>query len=175
MALVARGYSVVAFDPAPALVASMSEAARSLEPGALRAFCASYDDLPEMPAPPLDLRREPPFDAAIIGWTSFSHLVTDAARVHALREVGALTRGPILLSYFGHELAAPESRSGVLRWLQRRADRWGPASFTTGIGFSKLFTEEELRDVIARAGLVVDVIDRDSSWPFAVVRGRQGG
>jgi hypothetical protein len=150
----------------------MREAVPSLDAGALRAFCASYDELPVMPArwePAVDLRREPPFDAAIVGWTSFSHLVTDAARVHALRQVGALTQGPILVSYFGHELSSPESHYRVLRWLHRRADRWGHATFTTAIGFSKLFTEEELRDVIARAGLTADTIDRDATWPFAIV------
>lgn len=168
-ALIERGYTVVAFDPAPALASSMREATTSFEPNALRAFCASYDDLPNV-AIDVDLRSEPPFDAGILGWSSLSHLVTDESRLHALAEMGALTRGPILVSYFGQEAAAPESRFRLLRWLNRRAKRWGEASFTTGIGFSRLFSETEIRDLIARAGLTIDTIDRDSTWPFVVVR-----
>jgi hypothetical protein len=168
-ALIERGYTVVAFDAAPALAASMRKATPSLGPEALRAFCASYDDLP-MIAPDVDLRREPPFDAAIVGWTSFSHLVSDESRVHALAQMGAVTRGPILVSYFGQELAAPESRYRLLRWLDRRAKRWGEATFTTSIGFSRLFSETEINALITREGLTVETFERDSSWPFVVVR-----
>jgi hypothetical protein len=173
-ALVGNGYDVVAFDPAPALAASMCTAASTLRAGSLNAYCAAYADLPYLPptgqSPGCDLTAGPPFDAAILGWTSFSHLSTDDERIDALRRVGRLVCGPILVSYFGRSGGGgPARSSGAFAGLRRRAERRGSAMFTPAIGYARLLTEREFRDLATRADLRVVHLDRDGEFPFAIL------
>ena len=172
LALVARGYRVVAFDPAGVLVRSHCEAARALPDGALRAHCASYADLPGLPAtaqfPACDLASEPPFDAAILGWTSLSHILTDDGRVEALVRMARVTRGPLLVSYFGRP-DAPAPAAGRLCAIKARALRRGPAMFTVALGFARLISDEDLCDFAARAGLRIARLDHASEWPHAIL------
>ena len=175
-ALIEMGYTVVAFDPAPVLAASMREKARAEYSGLLDAYCAGYEDLPIMPAtpdsPPVDLGKLPPFDAAILGWSSFSHLILDSARIAALTGFAALTRGPLLVSYFSEQaqLVPVPSGGGPLNALRRRAFRRGNAMFTTGIGYARLISEGELKEIAGRAGLRVVHVDSESGWPHAILR-----
>jgi hypothetical protein len=176
-ALIEMGYTVLAFDPASELAASMKEKARVMHPGKLDAYCAAYEDLPLMPAPsseggPVDLRTLPTFDAAILGWCSFSHLIEDSARVAALAGFAALTSGPILVSYFSDQaqvMRAPTG-GGLINALRRRAFRRGASMFTTAIGYARLLTEAEVRDIVERAGLEVVHLDRDGEFPYAILR-----
>jgi hypothetical protein len=178
-ALIEMGYTVVAFDPAPTLAASMREKALREYSASLQAYCAGYEDLPMLRDAPegqqLDVRSLAPFDAAILGWSSFSHLIDDSARVAALKQFASLTRGPILVSYFSHEPhAAPAvSGGGPLNALRRRALRHGVAMFTTAIGYARLLSEEELKGLADRAGLLVVHVDRERGWPHAILRGRE--
>lgn len=173
-AFVERGYSVVAFDPAPALAASMQDAAGNFPPGRLQAYCASYADLPVMPRTPtrdpFDLRTVASFDAAVFGWSSFSHICDDDSRVSALSRVAALTRGPILVSYFSQQQStyAPPRR-GFMSSLRRRASRRGASMFTTGVGYARLLTVQELAAMASRAGLHVVHTDSESEWPHAIL------
>jgi hypothetical protein len=78
-ALASRGYEVVAFEPSRALVESMSSMVS--EGMDVKVFCAGYDDLPHLsPAKPghsmANLEDMSTFDAAIVGWGSFSHLTS---------------------------------------------------------------------------------------------------
>src|SRR5262245_49773571 len=183
-ALVERGYDVVAFEPAPRLARSMENASIS-SGGKLQAFRGGYGDLPFIrPAgggDTLNLGRLPRFEAAILGWASFSHLTSDRERVRTLQQIATLTNGPILVSFFlstsnGHMTTGR-------RWLaplRRRAARWGDSVFTVGMGYTRLLTEAELRELAAQAGLIVASMDSDSKWPNAVLAragraGRAGG
>ena len=174
-ALIERGYEIVGFDPAPGLAASMCAAAAGFPPGSLTAYCAGYADLPQMPPTAqfagCDLRAQSPFDGAILGWTSFSHLSTDDERVDALRRVGRLTRGPILVSYFGRTAPAASSAAGRFAALKRRAERRGAAMFTTGIGYARLLTDDEFRWLADRAELRVLHVDGEGEFPFAILAG----
>jgi hypothetical protein len=162
-ALEAQGYRLVAFEPverlARALERSLNGKADSIE-----VLLGRYQDLPVLRSvngsrDQVDLRRRQPFDAAMFGWASFSHIRSDAERVDSLRQMSALTAGPIFLSYFSYmdERTASSSRR---------------ESFAMQVGFFRQFNEAELRDLIGEAGLDVAEINHDG-WPCAVVRRRQ--
>jgi hypothetical protein len=174
-ALVDQGYRVVAFDPAAGLVGSMREKAKALTAGELQGYCAGYDDLPVMPPAPgaagLDLRTVAPFDAAILGWSSFSHVGSDAARIAALSKVSALTRGPILVSYFSERTqgGGVPSGGGILGALERRAFRRGASMFTTGIGYARLLSDRDLEAMTDRAGLRIVHADSECEFPHAIL------
>jgi len=100
--LAQRGYEVVAFEPSAPLIAGL--AAHVPEGLQITAFRASYEDLPRLePALPgglaAGLAELPRFDAAILGWGSFSHLLSEARQIAALQAIAAVTDGPMLVSF----------------------------------------------------------------------------
>jgi hypothetical protein len=174
-----RAYALVAFEPALVPAQSMREVATAKYPGVLQAYRGSYADLPVLPAwpgsLPLDLRATGPFDGAILGWCSFSHITDDEGRVEALRRCSELTDGPILVSYFPANTrgGAGSPRAGVLGALHRRANRRGASIFAPGIGYARLLDEDDIRTLAARAGLQVVHIDHETDWAHAVLRSGQ--
>lgn len=122
MALIERGYEVVAFDPARELVragAPVIEAAGGV------LLCASYDDVVRAAS------RQPtrlegvfatPFDGVLLGWASLSLVVSDQERLSILRALRTLAPdAPVALSF--DEPADPEipgSDVGRARLLMRR-------------------------------------------------------
>jgi SAM-dependent methyltransferase len=172
-ALAARGYEVVAFEPSPPLADSM--AAHAVD-GRVRALVGRYEDLPRVTVPNSDaaisLDELPPFDASLFGWTSYSHVRHRANRVRALREMAAVTDGPVIVSFY---LATGHSqRPGRMRKLATALGlTGGPDHFTTHVGFYHLSTPGELRLEAAEAGLEILHECYDSSdgrWPFIVLR-----
>ena len=173
-ALAARGYEVVAFEPSVPLAASMAAHAGD---GKVRAFVGRYENLPHVregtDAAVVSLRELPAFDAALLGWTSYSHLRHRADRVRALREMAALTAGPVIASFY---LATGNStpRTSRIRNLARALGlTGGPDHFTTHVGFYHLSTPAELRSEAAEACVRILHECYDSSdgrWPFIVVR-----
>ncbi len=165
LALEARGYAVIAFEPAPALAAAFHDSL-SGRTVAIEVLVGRYQDLPVLHAVAgskgaVDLRQRAPFDAAIIGWSSFSHIRTDAGRVETLRQMAALTRGPILLSYFSmmeERVSSPSRRE----------------SFAMQVGFFRQLTEADVRGMVEQAGLELIAIKHGDGWPCAVVRQRSG-
>jgi len=164
LALAQRGYQVVAFDPARALISTLERALGDRRPS-IEVLVGRYEDLPVLQppdgrSPAADLRQRPRFDAAVLGWASFSHIRSDAGRIDALRGMGALTAGPIFLSYFS---PMDERVSSALR----------QGSFALRVGFFRQLSEEEIRRLIAEAGLEVVLLQHDLGWPCAVLRRRR--
>ena len=162
LALEARGYRVVAFEPAAQLAHAL-EGSLNGKADTIEVLLGRYQDLPVLRSVDgslnrVDLRQRQPFDAAMFGWASFSHIRSDAERVDSLRQMSALTAGPIFLSYFSYmeERTAASSRH---------------ESFAMQVGFFRQFNETEVRDLIVEAGLDVAEINHDG-WPCAVVRRR---
>jgi SAM-dependent methyltransferase len=175
-ALAKMGYQVTAFDPALALVETMEARARADGLSAVRALYGGYEDLPTLPASGTiaasDLRDAAPFDAAIVGWASFSHLTNDSRRIDALRKMAALTRGPILISYFSRQAdggVSSGARSGLRGMLNRRSARWGHAMFTPTAGYARLLSTEDIEQFAGHAGLSVARVDPEANFPNAIL------
>lgn len=175
-ALHEKGYTVVAFDPADVLVRAMRS--RIPPESGLRAYRGSYAELPILDdasgQPAINLADEAPFDAAVVGWASFSHLRNDRDRIETLQRFARLTRGPILVSYYPPP-PPPQSnarRVGPLKgWIKRRMSRRGLSAFSVDIGYYRLLSHVEMDDIATRAGLTALWAQRDVNWPYLVIAG----
>jgi hypothetical protein len=174
-ALAALGYDVVAFDPSAGLVRSMAR--ESGDNGRVEALTGRYADLPLLvrvsDGARVDLRALAPFDGAIFGWTSYSHVRTRAARVAALRSVGTLTNGSVVVSFFLARQAPPRPPGLVRRMARALGFRSTGDSFTPYIGFYHHSTAAEIEDEVREAGLELAHAcydDLDGRWPYLVLR-----
>jgi hypothetical protein len=166
LALARMGYEIVAFDPSETLVASLEARA----PETVTVLEGAYEEMDSLFA---DSER---FDAAIIGWGSFSHLRSEQVRIDALRSFGRLTEGPILVSFLAVKGAVSPRLRRLRRVLPRRAERDLQDVFAVTIGFYHPVDEAEVRELAARAGLEVVHVsfdERDTNWPHVVLRRRQ--
>jgi hypothetical protein len=126
MALITRGYEVVAFEQARELVRA---GASTVEAAGGTLLCASYDDVVRAASgepTPLASAFDTPFDGVLLGWGSLSLLVSDAERLALLRALRTLApTAPVALSF--DEPVDPEipgsrvarARAAV-RWLYTR-------------------------------------------------------
>lgn len=176
--LAEMGYEVVAFEPSEQLAGRMAAA---LPSGThVQVYRAGYEDLPrlfsiEPHQPATSLHSFAPFDAAIIGWASFSHLRTAEQRVKTLKAFRAVTRGPVLVSFLQFR-AEPHmlspGRARVRRLLRGRFNQEPGNAFSIGLGFYHEMTREEITATAAKAGLKIAVLNmdiRDTNWPHAVL------
>ena len=178
--LAQRGHEVVAFEPSAPLIAGL---AAHIPPGLrITAYRAAYEDLPTLhPAESgglsADLATEPRFNAAILGWGSFSHLLSERHQIGALRAVSSVTDGPILVSFRVDPRIDGVIRSRMVR-LQRRLpgrNKLSGAHFTMGIGYFQTFSRERFTTLFDQADLRVEALDTaDASgfWGHAVLSRR---
>jgi len=120
------GYDVVAFEPAPSLVLR----AKVLDPQAFLAFLqGSYEDLVDPVRPRhADLNHQlqqfAPFDAVLLGWGSFSHVVDPGVREGIFRRIRELSpTGPALASFFLLPTELEPANGRMERW-GRQTGRW---------------------------------------------------
>ena len=172
-ALADRGYEVTAFEPSAPLARSMADqaAARSAR---VEPLIGRYEQLPRLrsmrDASVVDLEERPRFNGAILGWTSYSHLRSRAARVSTLRAFAQVTDGPVALSFYFERQAPPPGRAA--RVLDAIGLTGGLDRFTPHVGFFHLSRREELEAEIADAGLrLLDASwdDSDGRWPWVAV------
>ena len=133
IALLQRGYHVVAFDPSPELVRAGSAAVISAGGVLLR---AGYEDVVH------SSRGEDTafanvfddsFDGVVLGWGSFSLIVSDAERLSLLQALRLLApRAPVVLSFDEPvDSEVPGSRVSRARAAVRRAySRLGAPGYT---------------------------------------------
>src|SRR5262249_8762530 len=174
LALAEMGYEVVAFEPSAALTAAMVvRVAKGLN---ARVYRASYEDMPSLfPACPGEpsgsLEAESDFDAAILGWGSYSHLRTEEQRIRTLSSFTRHWRGPILVSFY--QFASNEMASKARTERVRRLLNIGPGDrFSVHIGFTHDVSARELTTVTERSGLSIMHLNedsRDTNWPHAVL------
>jgi SAM-dependent methyltransferase len=169
--LAERGYEVTAFEPSLPLVRSMATQA-TLRAAKVEALVGRYEQLPHASTvregAPVDLSERLPFDAAIVGWTSYSHLRTRAARVETLRAYARLTAGPIFFSFYVDD-GDPPRVGGAARVLDAIGLTGGRDRFSPYVGFYHLSRRDELEREVADAGLVVldaSFDDTDGRWPW---------
>ncbi len=174
-ALAKKGYQIVAFEPSKALVESM--VTRIAAEGApVEVFQASYEDLPQLTAlhaetEKTNLEDLKPFDAAIVGWGSFSHLRTQENRIHALQAFANVTQGPIVVSFLSFGGGAHASR--LRRLLPGRFNQDSGNAFSAYIGFYHEMNEAEITAIAAQAQLKIihlNTDSRDTNWPHAVLK-----
>jgi len=164
VALIERGFSVVAFDPC----APFAEAARRL-PSADHATIvqASYADLVDAaegrPGPLDMLRSAPPFDAVVLGWGSFSHVMPRAARLALLRALRTFApKAPVLLSFALSPGGTPKDKGRVRGALRRifaatgapGVSEVGDHFFANG-GFFSFLTQDDILKLAWEAGYEV--------------------
>jgi SAM-dependent methyltransferase len=157
-----RGFQIVAFEPAPELAAAARAVARDY-PGAA-VVQASYEDLVDAVArgsgPLVGAVRGHAFDAVILGWGSFSHVLDPARQKRLLEASRQLSpSGPLLLSYF-----AASAEGGRLERLRvrlrrllattgaRNAGDAGRVRFLESSGFVCFHTREEIAHLASDAG-----------------------
>jgi hypothetical protein len=178
--LAAMGFDVVAFEPAPALCEALAAVAR-VEGAGVEAFRAGYEDLPRLTrtvdGSAADLQELGPFDAAIFGWGSFSHIRTRALRVETLRSFARVTQGPMLASFLA---VKDDSSAGGRRRARRLLARHGRETddrFSMHLGFRHSSSPSEVESLAREAGLdVVELEFRggDALAPYVVLRPREG-
>lgn len=122
VALRERGYEVAAFDASPQLVRA-GAAAVAASGGTL--LHGTYDDVVRAaagaPSPLLALMK-PPIDGVLLGWGSFSLVISDAERLALLRALRVLApSAPVALSFDEPAAVdAPDGRVGRVRDALRR-------------------------------------------------------
>jgi hypothetical protein len=156
VALAALGYDVVAFEP----VTTLAGAANATdETGAVHWYRAGYEDLPALASveggPSARLPDLRPFDVAILGWGSFSHLRNDASRVAALRAFADVTLGPILASFIAVKSSRAARARRITRRLLARRGRQPGDHFSIQMGFRHPVSEDEVAALAKDAGLDV--------------------
>lgn len=172
--LVSQGYAVVAFEPSDVLARSMTARA-SAGTQTVEVLLGQYQDLPQLrtidAGEVVDLTRQTRFDAALLGWSSFSHLRRREDRIATLRRFAELTDGPVVASFFLRRPAAkPHHR--LAQWTISLGLRAEGDRFTPHIGFFHESSAEELAAEIAEAGLVqvaVSYNDSEGYWPWVAV------
>ena len=169
VALVARGYEVVAFDPCE----PFATAAKSVAP-ANRATSvhASYADLVDAVAgrggPLADVVTGKPFDAIILGWGSLSHVVPSSARIELFRTLRTLAPDAPVLGSFGvsSDPNGPSTATGRVRSTLRRAFAALGAPgvseesdhFFSHIGFFSYLSPADVRSLAAETGYEIKLL-----------------
>jgi len=163
-ALLDRGYSVVAFDPAPDLVAYARQQIGS--PLLVDYECGSYQDLV---SGRLGVERHAPFDAIWLGWGSLSHVARASDRLELMRRLRGLgAQAPVLLSWVRAKPdgAARERLRALLGTLGLRRGEAGD-SFRAHMGFVHSIDDRELAALAAAGGYAI--AHRGSEDPYAVL------
>jgi SAM-dependent methyltransferase len=160
LALAERGYQVTAFEPVAKLAEAMAK--RASETGdVVRVYRGSYRDLPHLESAGGQgtVTLASTFDAAIIGWGSFSHLYTERGRIEALTSMASLTEGPILASFIATRPEGDAPASRLRSWLVQRRDRHPADRFSISMGFQHPVNEQEVRELAAAVDLEVVALE----------------
>lgn len=171
------GYEVVAFEPSASLARLIAER-RTEHPGT-EAWKGRYEDLPMVRdlsnGMAVDLSTRGPFDVAVLGWVSYSHLRGRDRRVAALAQVARLTRGAVVLSFYFDRQRDTRNGGRLSAWSRRLGFSKAGDAFSPYLGFHHWSTEAEILDEVDSAGLEVTDASwdaRDGHWPWIAARRR---
>jgi hypothetical protein len=179
VALLERGFEVVAFDPCDRFV----QAARrvSANHAGSQMFQASYADLVDAAAGrggPLAAVAGLAFDAVVLGWGSLSHVTLPADRVSLLRALRTVAPHAPVLASFGLRPAvsgSPESKGRVRDALRQffaamgAPGTSGPGDlFDPDAGFLSMLGPDEIVSLGWDAGYEIALFD-ESVYPHAVL------
>ena len=119
----------------------------------------------------VDLRRGSRFDAAMLGWTSFSHIRHRQDRIATLQRFAEITDGPVVASFYLRKDSTRPPHA-MSQWATRQGLRTDGDRFTPHIGFYHQSSANELAAEVAQAGLVLVAAsynDSDGYWPWIAV------
>lgn len=153
------GYQVTAFEPVLALVDAMQQQGISQDRGAVACFAGGYEELPFVSSPShgerIHLSELGPFDAAILGWGSFSHIYDERQRQKTLQHFAELTSGPILLSFTSTREDGKLPTLKIRSMLLKRKHRHPADRFSMSMGFQHPVSELEVSELAGGADLAV--------------------
>lgn len=164
------GYAVTAFDP----VTRRGQDGPSV-------VQARYEDLLDVHHPgSRAITAAAPFAAAVLGWGSFTHVVSGTDRLAVLRALRHLVNGPVLLSYWAaHGEGAASSRARALGQAVglrlRPADAPAPDPHdrvAPHCGYAHCFSEPELRALARESGYQLAL--HSEGYPHATLSPRGG-
>lgn len=183
VALADQGYLVDACEPQP----DASAVCHARHPAG-EVICASYADLCQAvldggggDCARLAGRR---YDAVVLGWGSFTHVLTERGRARLLEACSRLCpNGPILMSYWkrqsGRRAARLGARAAWLRSLGRHVGRWrgvsgeadetGDLEYLPHCGYGHRFTWGEIVALAAAVGRVAVDDDTELRYPHATL------
>lgn len=171
-ALARKGYAVTAFEPAVPLVEAT--AAHVSDGMPVQVYRAAYEELPALRPvrageQATSLEEISPFDAAIIGWGSFSHLRTEEVRVRTLQAFARATRGPLLVSFFFRPgtMGSATRTARFRRLLPSRLNREPGNNFSVYTGFCHHLDTAEITGLGLKAGLsLAHLSTENDDWAF---------
>lgn len=153
-ALVQRGYTVDAFEPAESLQPALQRA------GAQRCWVAGYRDLLHGVA-----GLTGPYDALLFGWGSLHHILDVSARAEIWRAAHQLApRGPLLASFWldtegegirpsaGGRVVDAARRVGAALGARRGAQPATAELFDPRFGFARPMSRPEIESVARQLG-----------------------
>ena len=173
--LIARGYEVTAFEPSEVLAQSMAD--RVKQSGSqVDVLLGRYEHMPHLRRcgtnEAVDLTRGPRFSAALLGWSSFSHLRNRQARINTLKRFADVTDGPVVASFYLRANQPHRPQHPIGRLSTRLRLRSDGDAFTPHVGFFHLSSPDELATEVADAGLrlvAASYNDSDGYWPWVAV------
>lgn len=173
--LIDRGYTVVAFEPALESVAKL----RVRCPEA-RCFTLDYEALARGSGEAAEVIQQAPFDAALLGWGSLTHVLDERDQDALFATLARLVpRGPLLASFFMVDSSAP-GRAAKLGERLGRALGPGVDAYPRGnervrcmahIGFTYGFDRSRLEQLAQCAGRTLELHDA-AAYPHATFRKR---
>lgn len=173
VALTGKGFRVTAFEPNPVLAADAAREAKT-RPGTV-ALVGGYDDFVDGAnkgiGPLAGLRDSAPFDAVILGWASFAHVLEEGQRRAVLMAARTLSPdGPLLLSYHPPSTTAGTAvgpRTSSMRSLLKRlgapADIRAGDRFLPWAGFYHEMTPADVEALAVASGYMVDALPAGAS------------
>jgi hypothetical protein len=167
LALLERGHDVVATECVERLHRALAANLAAASPGAAVALLLPPDAVPT---------ERGPFDAAMIGWTAYTHMTGREVRVAFLRRLRAALRpgAPVLVSYWSRAAGVPRAlrakadlANALRRLLGRRPVEIGE---TTADGHhQRRCAPGEVPAEAREAGFEV-LAERLATWPHVVLR-----
>lgn len=180
LALLDRGYTVTAFEPAP----GMAAAARDRCAGRCDVVCCSYQDLVAARRGGGDERTRKDtqgllaarYDAVLLGWGSLGHVLEREQRRDVLTVLDALCPAGPLLTSFPIVVEAPSTRA--YRWgarvgavLGRRSSpAEGPEDLYPWAGYLARIDDDELTEHAASLGRAWIRQDRAGEYQHGTLR-----
>jgi len=161
------GYRSSGFEP---ILISANHAKRVVPKESMLAFKhARYEDFVKFSLK--DIEDHAPYDGAIVGWGSLTHVLDPKMHMLILKKFRKLCpSGPILVSFLTKPYTSPKVK--LLRKLFsifKLRTNTDSDSFSFKLGFYHRFTRDEIADLAKSTGSLVCFYEEEKTYPHAVL------